>query len=410
MHLIHRTLLFGFLAAGALIWAIESASAEKKEQPRSPLTPQQELATFRIAPGLRVELVAAEPEVESPVAMAFDEDGRLWVVEMRDYPNGPRPGQPPQGRIRVLGDREGNGRYEHSRVFADRLLFAKGVMPWRGGVLVTAAPYIVHLRDTDGDGKADRREVLYEGFAAENPQLRVSHPVLGVDNWVYVANGLRGGQAKRAGRPGAAPINLSGMDFRFDLVRDRAEAVSGLGQFGNAFDAWGRRFVCDNRHHLRHVVIENRYLKRNPYLAAPAVVEDISVLDEGPLSSGGKVYPISKNWTTSSLHVGRFTAACGVMVYRGDLLPKGFQGSAFTCEPTGNLVHQEVMKPHGATFRSAPPREGVEFLASADDWFRPVSLAHGPDGALYVVDMYRAVIEHPDFVPPELKNRPDLTL
>jgi putative membrane-bound dehydrogenase-like protein len=392
-------------------WTVQSGGdAKKAPELRSPLTPAQALKEFRLTPGLRIELVACEPQIESPVAMAFDEDGRLWVVEMRDYPNGPPKGQPPQGRIRVLEDRDGDGFYEHSTVFADKLLFANGLMPWKGGVLVTAAPHIICLKDTDGDGKADKHEVLYEGFAAQNPQLRVSHPVLGVDNWVYVANGLRGGQAKRAGRPSAKPINLSGMDFRFDLVRDRAEAISGLGQYGNTFDDWGRRFVCDNRHHLRHVVIEDRYLRRNPYLAAPAVVEDVSELDEGPLYSGGRVYPISKNWTTSSLHAGRFTAACGVFVYRGSLLPKEHRGAVFTCEPTGNLVHEEILTPRGATFRGRPARDKVEYLATRDDWFRPVFVTHGPDGALYVVDMYRAVIEHPEFMPPELQKRPDLTL
>ncbi len=402
------TIWAGLLALSPLLGA--GTGAGKADGPRSPLTPAQALKEFRLAPGLRIELVACEPQIESPVAMAFDEDGRLWVVEMRDYPNGPAKGQPPQGRIRVLEDRDGDGFYEHSTVFADKLLFANGLMPWKGGVIVTAAPHIVYLKDTDGDGKADRREVLYEGFAAQNPQLRVSHPVLGIDNWVYVANGLRGGKAKRAGRPDAKPINLSGMDFRFDLIRDRAEAVSGMGQYGNTFDDWGNRFVCDNRHHLRHVVIEDRYLRRNPYLAAPAVVEDISELDEGPLYSGGKVYPLSKNWTTSSLHAGRFTAACGVFIYRGSLLGKEHHGAAFTCEPTGNLVHEEILTPAGATFSARPARDKVEFLATRDDWFRPVFLTSGPDDALYVVDMYRAVIEHPEFMPPELQKRPDLTL
>ena len=384
--------------------------AGKVNGPRSPLTPKQALKEFHITPGLRIELVACEPQIESPVAMTFDEDGRLWVVEMRDYPNGPPKGQSPQGRIRILEDRDGDGFYEHSTVFADKLLFANGLLLWKGGVVVTAAPHIVYLKDTDGDGKADKREVLYEGFAALNPQLRVSHPILGIDNWVYVANGLRGGQAKRAGKANAQPINLSGMDFRFDLVRDRHEAISGMGQYGNTFDDWGRRFVCDNRHHLRHVVMENRYLRRNPFLAAPAVVEDPSELDAGPLYSGGKVYPLSKNWTTSSLHAGRFTAACGVFVYRDGLLGKEHHGAAFTCEPTGNLVHEEILTPHGGSFRARPARNKVEFLATRDDWFRPVFLSTGPEGALYVVDMYRAVIEHPQFMPPELKNRPDLTL
>jgi putative membrane-bound dehydrogenase-like protein len=383
---------------------------EKLQAVNSPLSPQEALKRFRLDPGLKIELVASEPQIESPVAMAFDENGRLWVVEMRDYPNGPGKGQPPQGRIRLLEDRDGDGFYERSTVFADRLLFANGVLPWKGGLLVTAAPYIIYLRDAKGTGRADTREVLFEGFATKNPQLRVSHPLLGIDNWIYVVNGFYGGEVKRTGRPEQAPINISGMDFRFDLAGERPdEAISGMGQYGNTFDDWGRRFVCDNRHHLRHVVFESRYLKRNPYLAVPSVVEDISELGDGPLGSGGKIYPISKNWTTSSLHAGRFTAACGVFVYRGNLLPDDYRGSAFTCDPTGNLVHQEILKPRGATFHSRPARKGVEFLASADDWFRPVFLTSGPDGAMYVVDMYRAVIEHPDYMPPELQNRPDLT-
>jgi putative membrane-bound dehydrogenase-like protein len=372
---------------------------------RSPLSPKEAQKLFRLPPGLRIELVASEPQIESPVAMSFDEDGRLWVVEMRDYPNGPKPGEKPQGRIKVLEDKDGDGFYETATVFADNLLFANGIMPWKGGVVVTMAPQIVYF---DKDGK---KEVLYEGFTAGNPQLRVSHPVLGLDGWVYVANGLRGGKVKMAGEADKWAIDISGRDFRFNLLNHQHEALSGMGQYGNCFDDQGHRFVCDNRHHLRHVVIEDRYLKRNPYLAAPAVVQDISELDkeEGPLSSGGRVYPISKNWTTSSLHAGRFTAACSVYIYEDILLPKEYRGCAFTCEPTGNLVHQEVLTRDGPTFRSKPAKEGVEFLASTDDWFRPVFLAEGPDGALYVVDMYRAVIEHPEFMPPELKNRPDLT-
>lgn len=374
--------------------------------PGDPLTPAEAKKNFRLPKDLRIELAASEPQIESPVAMAFAPDGRLWVVEMGDYPNGPAKGEPPAGRIKILEDKDGDGFFETSRVFADKLLFANGLLHWQDGVIVTAAPHIVHVRDTDGDGKADRQDVLYEGFAALNPQLRVSNPILGLDGWVYVANGLRGGQARVPGTKEA--INLGGMDFRFDPLSGDHEAVTGMGQYGNTFDDWGQRFVCDNRHHLRHIVLENRYIKRNPNLAAPALVHDTSVLEDGPLSSGGKIYPLSKNWTTSSLHEGRFTAACGVFVYRGGLLGPSYHGSAFTCDPTGNLVHQETMEQSGATFLSKPAQKGVEFLASPDDWFRPVFLAHGPDDALYVVDMYRAVIEHPEFMPPELKQRPDL--
>lgn len=376
--------------------------------PGKPLSPAEAKKLFRLPADLRIELVAAEPQIESPVAMAFAPDGRLWVVEMGDYPNGPAKGEPPAGRIKILDDKDGDGFYETSRVFADKLLFANGLLHWKDGVIVTAAPHIVHLRDANRDGKADKQDVLFEGFAALNPQLRVSNPILGLDGWIYVANGLRGGQARVPGKKEA--INLGGMDFRFDPLSGEHEAITGMGQYGNTFDDWGQRFVCDNRHHLRHIVLENRYIKRNPNLAAPALVHDTSVLEDGPLSSGGKIYPLSKNWTTSSLHEGRFTAACGVFMYRGGLLGPTYHGAAFTCDPTGNLVHQEIMRQSGATFLSRPAQKGVEFLASPDDWFRPVFLAHGPDDALYVVDMYRAVIEHPEFMPPELQKRPDLAL
>src|SRR5947209_8388695 len=175
------------LAITAVLLALPGLTQEKQAGPGKPLTPAQAQKQFRLPSGLRIELVAAEPVIQSPVAMAFDPQGRLWVVEMRDYPNGPPPGQPPEGRIRILEDRDGDGFYEHSTVFAEGLLFANGVMPWKEGAIVTAAPHIVYLKDTKGSGKADKREVLYEGFAAQNPQLRVSHPILGVDNWVYVA-------------------------------------------------------------------------------------------------------------------------------------------------------------------------------------------------------------------------------
>ncbi len=426
------------IATAFLIAIVASAQQpptlpQKGSGPGKPLEPKEAQKLFKLDDGLRIELVACEPQIESPVAMQFDPDGRLWVVEMRDYPNGPAKGEKPMGRIRILEDKDGDGFFETSTIWADNLLFANGLLLWKDGAIVTMAPKITHLRDTKRAGKADKEDILYTGFAEQNPQLRVSHPILGLDGWIYCANGLRGGKAIRAGDANAKPIDLSGMDFRFDPVnQSKYEAITGPGQYGNTFDAWGNRFICDNRHHLRHVVMENRYIKRNPYLAAPALVEDISVLDDGPLSSGGKVYPLSKNWTTSSLHEGRFTAACGVFIYHGQLLANGqrklsggdgpddakhlpanadrspYHGAAFTCEPTGNLVHMEILTPKGATFESRPHKKGVEFLATTDDWFRPVFLTYGPEGAMYVVDMYRAVIEHPEFMPPELKNRPDL--
>jgi putative membrane-bound dehydrogenase-like protein len=364
---------------------------------RSPLMPEQALREFHVDPGLRVELVACEPDIQSPVEMAFDEDGRLWVVEMRDYPNGPGPGKPPESRIVILDQDPKAGRYKLSRVFAERLPFANGLMLWRGGAIVTCAPHILYIHSNG------RRDVWFDGFAAENPQLRVNHPILGIDNWIYVANGLRGGKIKRLGIANAPTVNINSMDFRFDPIGPGYEAVTGMGEYGNTFDDWGHRFVCTNRNHLIPIVLPAEYVRRNPYLAAPEPMRD----NQDP-GGAARVYPLSRNFTTASYHAGTFTAACGVTIYRGGWLPHDYDGSAFTCEPTGNLVHREIVEPEGAGFRSRPAREGVEFLASPDDWFRPVNLAEGPDGALYVVDMYRAVIEHPEWMPPELKNRPDL--
>ena len=367
---------------------------------QDPQAPGDEAKQFKVDAGLRLELVASDPQVASPVAIAFDEDGRLYVAEMHDYPN-PIPGKAPQGRIRRLEDRDGDGRYEHADVFADGIMMVNGVMPWKGGVIVTAAPSVLYLKDTDGDGKADVKEPLYVGFAEQNPQLRVSHPNLGIDNWIYVANGQRGGKITRPGSSGA-PVDIGGQDFRFDLLRARHEAVTGFGQFGLTFDDWGQRFVCTNRNHLIHLPMPNRYFARNPFLAAPTAKGD----NQGAGGSA-KVYPVSKNKTLAASHAGTFTAACGVTIYRGDLLPEPYRGAAFTCEPTGNLVHMEILKQAGATFDAKPHKEGVEFLASPDSWFRPVSLANGPDGALYVVDMYRSEVEHPEWVPKDQQHRYD---
>ncbi len=390
-------------AAGGELAAQAADEATPKDQIASPVGAEESLRHFRLAPGLTIELVAAEPEVIDPVAARFDEDGKLWVVEMGDYPNGPSRGAPPLSRVKMLEDADGDGRFETARLFADQLLFATGVQPWHGGVIVTYSGRVEWLKDTDGDGRADVRETWFTGFAEENPQLRANHPLFAWDNYVYVANGLRGGLITSTWRRDHREISISGRDFRFEPLHGAAEAVSGAGQFGLTFDDYGNRFICSNRNPLMHVVLEDRYLVRNPLLAAPGVVQDVAAAGDA-----SHVYPLSQAWTTSVLHAGQFTAACGAHVYRGDALPERFLGNGFTCEPTGSLVHCETLKPAGASFVGRPEREGSEFLASPDAWFRPVNLTTGPDGALYVIDMYRAVIEHPQFVPDELKDRPDL--
>ena len=398
---LRRVVLVGgvFLAILLRTAAMPLAAADTT----GPLEPGEALRHFHITAGLTIELVACEPEVVDPIAIRFDEDGRLWVVEMRDYPYGPGEGKPPLSTIRVLTDEDGDGRYETSRLFADHLLFPTGLQPWRGGVIVTLAGQVNFLKDTDDDGRADVQEPWFRGFATENPQLRANHPRFAYDNCIYIANGLRGGVIENLRLGGGKPLPIGGMDFRCDPRSGTAAAVSGNGQFGLAFDDFGNRFVCNNREPLDHVVLENRYLARNPFLAVSAVFATVALAGEQ-----SRVYPLTRAWTTSNLHAGQFTAACGVEIYRGDALDESCQGNAFVCEPTGNLVHREILAPRGATFASRPAKDGEEFLASDDEWFRPVNLEIGPDGALYIVDMYRAVIEHPQFMPSELQKRPDL--
>ncbi len=391
-------------------WIIASFSAlltaaDPPVEVNSPVSPEEALKLFRLDDGLQIELVACEPEVIDPIAMAFGEDGSLWVVEMRDYPKGPKPDEKPYSKIKRLWDKDGDGRFETASVFAEDLLFPTGLLPWKDGLIVTLAGEIAFFADRDGDGKAEFKETWFTGFAQENSQLRHNHPTLGLDGYIYVANGLRGGTVvpqKPEWKANQEPIKLLGFDFRFDPHTGACEAIAGNGQFGLTFDDWGNRFVCSNRNPCQHVVLENWHLKLNPAVAVKAVMHDVAVAGEA-----SRIYPISKFWTTSALHMGQFTAACGVMIYRGDALGPDYYGNAFTCDPTGSLVHREVLTPNGATFSGTSPYKEREFLATPDSWCRPVNLAHGPDGALYVCDMYRAVIEHPDWVPVELKNRPD---
>jgi putative membrane-bound dehydrogenase-like protein len=388
------------------LWSL-SANA----QVAPPLSPQEAERTFALHPDCRIELVACEPDVIDPVAIAFAPDGRLWVVEYSDYPHGPGEGEPGLSRIRVLTGPDQHGRYSQPVTFAEGLVFANGLLHWREGVLVTTNGQVLFLRDTDGDGRCDEQQQWFTGFATENPQLRCNHPTLGPDNRIYIANGLRGGKIV----PGkdypwplpekVEPLDISGRDFRFDPLTGHYEAISGNGQFGLSFDDFGNRFVCSNRNPCNHLILEEEDLRNAPYLRVPKVFEEVS-----PAAEASRLFPISRTWTTSNLHANQFTAACGVLIYRSTGLPADCYGNSFVCEPTGNLVHRDRLTPAGVTFTSKPDREGIEFLASADEWFRPVNLEQGPDGALYVVDMYRAVIEHPQFVPDELKNRPDQLL
>lgn len=399
---------FGLMAALACCFAgdshVRSLAIEANPQQSSVAqSPQESLKKIAVDPGLNVELVACEPNIMSPVAMRFDEDGRLWVVQMRDYPTGPTKEYPARSRLSILEDKDGDGFYESATVFADNLPFATGVQPWKGGAFVTMSGKVQYLKDTNGDGKADAVETWYTGFAEGNQQLRANHPRFALDNHIYIANGLRGGTIIDPMSKGAKPVSISGRDFRFDPRTRAYEGVSGMGQFGLTFDDYGNRFECSNRNPAYHIVLEEQMLKKNPLVAVGAVVHDVAKPAEE-----SRLYSIGKAWVTSNLHQGQFTAACGIDIYRGDALPMEYYGCVYTCDPTARVVHREIMQPDGVTFTSNRLPEHSEFFASGDEWTCPVNLEVGPDGAMYVVDMYRQVIEHPQWMPEELQHRRNL--
>lgn len=393
----------------ALSWAPGAIGGEPIE---GPISPERALATFQLEEGLQAELVAAEPLVISPVAIAFDERGRAYVAENRGYPTGPGEGQPPAGRIAMLEDTDADGRLDKRTEFAEGLTFPNGVLPWEGGLVVTCSPDVLYLKDTDGDGKADVRQVWLTGFALTgSTQLRVSHPTLGPDGWIYFTSGLTGGKVVSPAKPDFPPVEIRRTDLRYEPRSGRFEAADGGAQFGLTFDDFGRRFICYNRVQVQHVVASSRYWRRNPRLAFADTVQNCpDELSPEPARGHGaaaRIFPLSVNVTTADSHAGTFTAACGVLIWRGTGLSAAYQGCALSCDPTGNLVHFDRLVPQGATFAARRGREGVELLASPDSWFRPVFLAHGPEGALYVCDMYRKTIEHPDYLPVEVRKHTD---
>jgi len=391
--------------------------AQKQSAPA--LSPQDALKSFHLSEDFHIELFAAEPQVVDPVEMAFDENGRIYVAEMLDYPEDPPPGKPARSRIRLLEDTDGDGKIDRSVIFADQVLEVSGLMPWKGGLIVTSAPDILFMKDTDGDGKADVRQVLYTGFGKFNPEGRITNLRLGVDNWIYAANAGHDGLITSPDHPERPPIQVRGGDFRFHPIRGVAEPASGPTQFGMALDNWGNRFATQNTIHLRHVVLPMQYLMRVPLLDAGAVEVDIS--DHGQPSV--PVFPLTKPqaWREQRTAIrqqrydenklnrkeevgGFFTAASGGTAYRGDAFPPEYVGNIFTGDVNGNLVHRDILTPDGVTFSARRAKEGVEFMASTDSWSRICNFANAPDGTLYMTDIYREFIETPESIPESIKK------
>ncbi|MCE7070817.1 HEAT repeat domain-containing protein [Dyadobacter sp. CY327] len=367
------------------------------------------MGSFRLEPGLRIELIAAEPLVMDPVALAFDENRRMYVVEDSGYPDPAEGGTPTTlGRIALLEDRDGDGKYDHRSEFATGLTYPNGLMVWKGGIFVTCAPDIFYFKDTDGDGVADIKQVVLTGFSnKQTAQIRVSHPTLGLDGKVYVTSGLNSGEVTSPLYPDRPAVSFSASDSRFNPETFEFEITGGRSQYGLTFDAYGRRFGCSNRHPVRQILMEPWYLRRNPHLTFTETTENVSKVE-----AEATVSPISGAVTSAEFipkliglsHTGTFTSASGVTIFNGTGLTPAHRGNVFICESAQNLVQRQIVSAKGVSFASELPYKGKEFLSSTDEWFRPVFLQHGPEGALYVADMHRKVIDHPSYVPEEARS------
>jgi len=414
-----RYLLIGFWFLGL------TASAQEPKKADTAKSPREELATFKIIKGFKAELVASEPDVVDPVAMCFDERGRMFVCEMIGYPNGGvATGMENRGRIRLLTDEDGDGVFEKSQVYADGLRFPTGVMPWKGGVIVTVAPDIIYLKDSKDDGKADQKKVLYTGFGLNNIQQIVNSPQYGLDNWVYSLVGSTGGEITCPEKPDMKPVVLRGRGVRFKPdILGSLEPTSGGGQYGLATDDFQHWFSATNSQHLRQIVLPDHYLRRNPYMTVPAVSLDIP--DHGAAcklfrvspfeswrverTSRRKDGPDSKRFAPNELVPGGFvTSACGPIVYTANLFPKEFNMNTFVCDPANNLIHRDILEVSGSVFSAKRGDADCEFFASTDNWCRPVYLTVGPEGAIYMCDFYREAIETPLSLPDDIKAKLNL--
>lgn len=399
------------------------AMASCQEPPKYPdgLSVEESLKKFELVEGFAIEPFATEPHVQSPVDMVIDENGGIYVVEMADYP-WQADTLNPRGIIKFLKDTDGDGKIDADFVFADGLPSATSVMPWKGGIIVAAAPNIYYLKDTTGDHKADIKETLFTGFFDRNSEAQITSFRFGVDNWIYANNNGQAGMVSRIDNPEAGKLNVAGGDFRFRLDNNKFESESGNGQFGLAIDDWGNRFFTQNTLYIQQAPIAGRYLKRHPYL--PSTRGSVKIYEDdvmfqrtpAPYWRAERSRRRQQNYDSLGLNriewaEGHFTGASGGTFYGGDAFPEEYYGNIFTAEVAGNLVHRTVLKknPGKAEFEATRGRgeEDREFLASTDSWFRPTTLYSGPDGYLYVIDMYLQHIETPVSIPDDLKAEMD---
>lgn len=427
-----------FFRAAALTFTLiasavaQPATVKLDPYPETPATPPEKAeAGFRVLDGFEMQLLAAEPLLTDPVAIAYDEFGRAYVAEMNDYPytdkarhipSRENPTDAPIGKVRVLEDSDNDGSFDKSTVLADGLSWPTGVACWKGGVYVIATPHLHYFKDTDGDGVADVRRKIYTGFRKLNVQAVINTAIWGLDHRIYFSGSTNGGELRKEAAPELEPLHMSRHDLSLDPVTETLSLESGYGRFGNTFDDYGNRFICNIRNPALHIVMPLQHAQRNPHLPATDLREDIAQFGEFL-----PVYRISppeawrteraERWSreepdrhpsTELVSAGAVTSSAGITIYRGDAYPGIYRGQLFVADVSSNLFYRLVLAPAGVTFKATRVDDKADFVASKDVWFRPVNLVNAPDGCLHVLDMYREAIEHPWSIPEDIHARIDL--
>jgi mono/diheme cytochrome c family protein/glucose/arabinose dehydrogenase len=369
----------------------KKTGTEQREGPSPERSPSEELSSFQLSDDLKIQLVAAEPMVQDPVVIMFDPDGRLWVVEMRGFmPDIDGNGENDRvGRVSILEDTDGDGQMDASKIYIDSLILPRALALVPGGALVVENQALWLTLDTNGDLQADTKTLLDSAYAGSpSPEHSGNGLWRNTDNWYYNAKSR----------------------FRYHLkdgkwLRDSTEF---RGQWGISHDDEGRLYYNYNWSQLHADLVPPNYLTRNKNHTPTTGIDHGLTIDR-------RIYPIRPNPAVNRGYIpgtldkkGRlleFTAACSPFFYRGTALPKEYYGNVFVCEPSGNLVKRNVVEDKGILLTAHDPTPGKEFLASTDERFRPVFLTSGPDGGLYVADMYRGLVQHGLYVTPYLREQ-----
>ena len=444
--------LVGFVAFGMALASVAiSDEVGKPTDAPAPRSPKESRECFRMPPGYELKLVASEPLVREPTGVCWDERGALFVCELHGYnlegqydvddlnkqgiedhevrrvqanDDAKRRAElETYGTIKLLSDREGDGQMDEALVWADRLPPCHGICPARGGIIATCTTQVLFLADEDNDGRAERRDVLFEGFPTYAIERAINAPQWGLDHWIYMGRGHGGATIQGPGL--TKQVALPSSDFRIRADGSAIEPIlGGTHTVGHAFSETGERFVVSTQAPAIWIApFETRYLERQPYLAIGNPERNVSpTMETHPISAphpwrtrrandpGFAKFYTDRYGVAESAPNGYFTSGCSPLIYQDNAL-SGLKDSLLVCEPAQNLIHRlrfvdspenESLAPH---LEKPPEEEKTEFLSSKDSWFHPISLAHAPDGSIYITDFYREIIEDYSAIPRYLQQQ-----